>query len=108
MEVSDSRILHRKILFLMVKSAHCQNFLSHFLLIMPQKISKKTQNNLRKDAIISTFVKNVRPVDYFKVLYPNDYHAWRMDFTVVDLELEGDKYFTVLKHSDHPKNSFDA
>ena len=48
----------------------------------------------------------MRPVDYFKGLYPNDYRVRRMDFTVVDLELEGDKYFTVLKHSDQPDKNF--
>ena len=73
---------------------------------MPQKISKKPHKKLGKDAIVSTFVKNVRPVDYFKGLYPNDYCVRRMDFMVVDLELEGDKYITVLKHSNQPKKFF--
>ena len=81
-------------------------FLNHFFDVMSQKITKKPHKKLGKDAIVSAFVKNVRPVDYFKGLFPNDYRVRRMVFTVVDLELEGEKYFTVLKHADHPNKIF--
>ena len=75
---------------------------------MPQKISKKPHKKLGKNAIVSSFFKNVRPVDYFKGLYPNDYRFQRIYFTVVDLELEGDKYITVLKYINQTKNSLNS
>ena len=49
---------------------------------MPKGLNKR----LGKNAIVSTLLKNVRPIEHWRELYPNDFKLKRFKFVVDDIE----------------------
>ena len=70
---------------------------------MPQRINKR----LGKNAIVSTLLKNLTPIQPFREAHPNDYRIRRGTFIVQDLiTRENGQRALVVKHSDYPDSTF--
>ena len=70
---------------------------------MPQRINKR----LGKNAIVSTLLKNLTPIQPFGEALPNDYRIRRGTFIIQGLiTRESGQKALVVKHSDYPGSTF--